>query len=153
MHPSLSAHCVAATRRLLPGLALALALVATGLLSPLLSTAAQTPPAIRTVTFGYTGGPQTWTVPAGVTQARFTVYGAQGGSAGGVGGGKGGEAEAILDVTPGATYQINVGGQGGGGGGFNGGGMGGGGGAAGGGEPGAGAPRTCATGASPWPSG
>ncbi len=30
-------------------------------------------------TFAYTGAAQTWTVPAGVTEATFEVYGAQGG--------------------------------------------------------------------------
>ena len=35
-------------------------------------------------TFEFTGGAQTWVVPAGVTQATFNVVGAQGGSAAGV---------------------------------------------------------------------
>jgi hypothetical protein len=43
MRTALSAQAVAAARRLLPGLALALALAATGLLNPVLPTAAQTP--------------------------------------------------------------------------------------------------------------
>lgn len=62
-------------------------------------------------TFDYTGGPQTWVVPAGVTQATFSVVGAQGGSAGTafgvpVPGGFGGRAVATLAVTPGETINI-----------------------------------------------
>jgi len=72
-------------------------------------------------TTGTDGSPQTWTVPAGVTQATFDVYGAQGG--GGSPSGPGGEAEGTLPVVPGSTLQINVGGQATGiTGGFNGGG-------------------------------
>jgi hypothetical protein len=71
--------------------------------------------------FPYTGGAQTWSVPDGVTAATIDVFGAQGG---GSGGGLGGEATATIAVTPGHTYQINVGGSGrdDGEGGFNGGG-------------------------------
>jgi hypothetical protein len=79
-------------------------------------------------TFEYTGAAQSWTVPDGVTQATFDVYGAQGGSEPtGKPGGLGGEATATIAVTPGDTLQVNVGGKGGdgttqsGGGGFNGG--------------------------------
>jgi VCBS repeat-containing protein len=84
-------------------------------------------------TFNYTGEAQSWTVPDGVSQATFDVYGAQGGSSGvGHAGGLGGKASATIDVTPGDTLQINVGGAGsrgvagtaggaGGAGGFNGG--------------------------------
>jgi hypothetical protein len=103
--------------------------------------AAQTP--ATTVTFEYTGGPQTWTVPAGVSSAQFDVFGAQGG----LGctqlalGGLGGEVTVTLPVTAGQVLQVNVGGAGGdalctlppggpgliaGAGGFNGGGRGGG---------------------------
>ena len=88
-----------------------------------------------TVTFEFSGAAETWTVPAGVTQATFDLYGAQGGGGGGDrftrpgSGGLGSEATATLSVTPGTTYEINVGGAGGGGteegavgaGGFNGG--------------------------------
>ena len=79
-----------------------------------------------TSTFGFTGGSQTWMVPAGVTTATFDVRGAKGGddfNAGGLGG----RATALLAVTPGATVTLLVGGQGGSGssgagaGGFNGG--------------------------------
>jgi serine/threonine-protein kinase len=95
------------------------------------------PPQHR-VTFDFTGGAQTWTVPAGVTSATFHVYGAQGGgtSAPSVGG-LGGSAFATLNVNPGDALVITVGGQGrsvavcdqntpAGAGGFNGGGAGGG---------------------------
>ena len=36
------------------------------------------PVSATTETFNVTGGPQTWTVPAGVTEATFDLYGAQG---------------------------------------------------------------------------
>jgi Glycine rich protein len=91
-----------------------------------------------TVTFSYTGAVQTWVVPAGVTQATFDLFGAQGGdntAGGGCGdtGGMGGRARATIAVTPGETISIYVGGRGGladtagvgGAGGFDGGGAGG----------------------------
>jgi HYR domain len=85
-----------------------------------------------------TPGASTWTVPPGVTQATFDVFGAEGGadgSASGAGaGGLGGEATATIAVTPEETLQVNGGGAGGdaagsasGAGGFNGGAAGGGG--------------------------
>jgi Glycine rich protein len=78
------------------------------------------PAAATTETFSFTGAAQTWTVPAGVTQATFDLYGAQGfGSAAGLGG----RATATIAVTPAASIQVNVGGQGqSNAGGFNGGG-------------------------------
>jgi hypothetical protein len=74
--------------------------------------------------FPYTSDAQIWSVPDGVTTATIDVFAAQGG---GSGGGLGGEATATIAVTPGHTYQINVGGSGrdDGEGGFNGGGGGG----------------------------
>jgi hypothetical protein len=80
-------------------------------------------------TFNYTGNAQSWTVPEGITQATFDVFGAQGGNEPlGKPGGGGGKAHATIDVTPGDTLQVNVGGAGtggaddaGGAGGFNGG--------------------------------
>ena len=78
------------------------------------ATAMPTPPAQTvSVSFEHTGAPQTWTAPPGVTRATFAVFGAQGGGAGSVAGGNGGWAVADLAVTPGAVYQINVGGRGG----------------------------------------
>jgi VCBS repeat-containing protein len=65
-------------------------------------------------TFSYTGAAQSWTVPEGVTQATFDVYGAGGGGASTRSfGGRGGEAKATISVTPGETLQVNVGGRGG----------------------------------------
>jgi hypothetical protein len=63
--------------------------------------------ATATVTCGYTGGSQYWTVPAGVTQATFTLYGAEG--EGGAGGGSGAEVTGTLPVTPGSVLEVNAG--------------------------------------------
>jgi len=84
-------------------------------------------------TFEFTGAAQSWTVPDGVSQATFDVFGAQGGSdTSGKAGGLGGKATATIAVNPGDTLQVNVGGAGRNGntiqsspGGFNGGGSGG----------------------------
>ena len=83
------------------------------------------PAAATTETFEFTGTAQTWTVPAGVTSATFDLYGAQGENFAESGiPGLGGRATATIAVTPGASIQINVGGQGAafGAAGFNGGG-------------------------------
>jgi len=84
--------------------------------------------AIEAVKFSYTGAPQTFTVPAGVTSIIVKAFGASGGSGSHAHGGLGGETDATLPVRPGDTLQINVGGRGadarrcpGGNGGFNGG--------------------------------
>src|SRR5262245_30756235 len=89
------------------------------------------PGVIRCV-FAYTGRAQSWTVPAGITEATFDVFGAEGGSVLDFSvGGLGGEATATIPLTPGDTLRIMVGGQGqdvfsgGAAGGFNGGGNGG----------------------------
>lgn len=90
----------------------------------------------KTVPFGFTGGAQTWTVPAGVTSITVDAHGA----AGGLNAdnimypdmpGYGGRVQAQLTVTPGQVLNIYVGGQGsdgtpiaGGPGGYNGGGNG-----------------------------
>ncbi len=68
-------------------------------------------------TFNYTGAAQSWTVPDGVSQATFDVFGAQGRSVNDPGG-LGGRVRATLSVTPGDAYRILVGGTFG----FNGGG-------------------------------
>ncbi|VTU00051.1 Putative uncharacterized protein OS=[Oscillatoria] sp. PCC 6506 GN=OSCI_1680008 PE=4 SV=1: Gly_rich [Gemmataceae bacterium] len=69
-----------------------------------------------TVTFDFTGGVQTWAVPAGLTSATFEVYGAQGAAGGGL-------ATATLSLTPGEVLAVYVGGAASGTtGGFNGGG-------------------------------
>ncbi|MBK6378921.1 MAG: hypothetical protein IPF72_03950 [Chitinophagaceae bacterium] len=76
-----------------------------------------------TTTFNFTGGAQTFTVPAGVTSINFTALGAEGGAgangtnnggtvAGGAGG-KGSRATGTLAVTPGQVLNIFVGGAGG----------------------------------------
>jgi hypothetical protein len=68
--------------------------------------------------FYFTGGPQTFVVPAGITSLTIDAYGAQGG-----GGGGGGETMANITVTPGESLTLFIGGYGGGqSGGFNGGG-------------------------------
>jgi len=75
-------------------------------------------------TFNYTGGMETYTVPAGVTTITVECWGAEGvlglGAAGGTGG-LGGYSAGELSVTPGQTINIFVGGQDG----YNGGGIGG----------------------------
>jgi hypothetical protein len=88
---------------------------------------------VRQKTFTYTGGQQTWTVPAGVTEVAIEAWGAQGGPAACCNagdetedGGLGGYAVGTLKVTPGETLYVYVGGKGvkQGSGGFNGGGPG-----------------------------
>jgi hypothetical protein len=67
--------------RLVAAVALAAGLVA--LVLPAGAGAApdcQTSGAETVCTFEYTGAAETWTVPYGVSQARFDVYGAQGGT-------------------------------------------------------------------------
>jgi hypothetical protein len=61
------------------------------------------------VEFGFTGSPQTWTVPDGVTSIGVDAQGAQGA---GVFGGLGGWTHAVLDVTPGQVLHVHVGGRG-----------------------------------------
>jgi hypothetical protein len=62
-------------------------------------------------TFTCTGGEQTWTVPAGVTQATFVVEGASGSvlALAGSPPGLGGRAAATVAVTPGAIYTVVAG--------------------------------------------
>lgn len=96
---------------------------------------------ITTVATFTTPGTYVWTVPTGVTNATFDVFGARGGSvltsSGGIvnvvsSGGAGGEAKGKFAVHGGETFEIVVGGQGGttneatsaGAAGFNGGGVG-----------------------------
>jgi hypothetical protein len=106
------------TLLLLSAMALAL-LLASGLALVALSPTARAdgdcqPSGSQVVcTFSYTGAAQNWTVPNGVTQATFDVYGAGGGGTRSAGGGRGGEAKATISVTPGKTLQVNVGGRGG----------------------------------------
>jgi hypothetical protein len=60
-------------------------------------------------TFNCTGAEQTWTVPAGVTQATFVVEGASGGALPRTPPGLGGRAAATVAVTPEAVYTVVVG--------------------------------------------
>ena len=59
----------------------------------------------------YGSGTYVITVPSGVTQMTFDLYGAQGASLFNTGG-LGGRTAATIDVTPGATLQLRVGGAG-----------------------------------------
>jgi Glycine rich protein/RTX calcium-binding nonapeptide repeat (4 copies) len=82
---------------------------------PVLGTLALAAPAsAATETFNFTNAAQTWTVPAGVTEATFDLYGASGypGPLTELAPGLGGRATATIAVTPGASIQVNVGGQG-----------------------------------------
>lgn len=63
-----------------------------------------------TQTFGFTGGVQTFTVPAGVTQLQVDGRGASGGTATSGNGGLGGRVQATISVTPGQVINIYVGG-------------------------------------------
>jgi hypothetical protein len=64
-----------------------------------------------TETFEHTGSTQTFTVPDDVCRVTAVAYGAQGGGNRDTGG-LGGQATTELDVTPGETLVIEVGGQG-----------------------------------------
>ena len=92
---------------------------------------------VGNLTFNYTGSEQTWMVPAGVTSITVDLAGASGGNGSSNynsttdAGGAGGRVQGVLNVTPGQTLYIEVGGQGVSGdltnippGGFNGGGAG-----------------------------
>ncbi|MBJ6111818.1 hypothetical protein JAO73_22550, partial [Hymenobacter sp. BT523] len=72
---------------------------------------ADTSPAVE---FAYTGAPQTYTVPAGITRLGVDLAGAGGGPvyAKPDGGGLGGRVLATLSVTPGETLTLYVGGAG-----------------------------------------
>jgi Glycine rich protein len=71
------------------------------------------PSGVDTVCTFSTPGADTFTVPAGVTEASFDLFGAQGGSVDGFFAGLGGRASAELALTPGATLTVVVGGAGG----------------------------------------
>lgn len=86
----------------------------------------------RTCAFSYSGAPETFTVPAGVTSLGVGLVGGSGGAGSGASyyynapGGKGASVTATLPVSPGDTLQVRVGGAaravGGGEAGYNGGG-------------------------------
>lgn len=63
-------------------------------------------------TFSFTGAPQLFIVPACVTSIQVVCFGAQGGITA-TNGGLGGQANATVQVTPGETLYVYVGGQGG----------------------------------------
>lgn len=65
------------------------------------------------VTFHFTGGAQTFTVPGGITEVSLAVFGADGAVFGGVGdqSGIGGGAFGTLTVTPGDVLDLYVGGH------------------------------------------
>lgn len=65
------------------------------------------------MTFNYTGGSQTFIVPAGVTSLSVQLWGARGGNAPYTTGGNGGYVSGILTVTQGDTLTIIAGGHGG----------------------------------------
>ncbi len=65
-------------------------------------------------TFGFTGSPAAFTVPAGVVSIAIQAEGAPGGHGGAPigGGGRGGRTTATVSVTPGASLTVRVGGSG-----------------------------------------
>lgn len=65
-----------------------------------------------TVNFSYTGNPQSWVVPAGVTMIHVELLGAAGGGNAVGPAGLGGRLTANIPVTPGQTLEIYVGGIG-----------------------------------------
>ncbi|GAA4355359.1 hypothetical protein GCM10023185_18120 [Hymenobacter saemangeumensis] len=67
-----------------------------------------------TVTFTYTGGPQTYNVPAGVTRLAVDALGAEGGRPSFIAAppGRGARVQTTLAVTPGQVLSVYVGGQG-----------------------------------------
>ena len=78
------------------------------------------PAAAEVHTSAYIAALNFWIVPENVTEAKFTLYGAQG-----AGGGNGARVTSTLSVTPGEVFTIYVGGAGvNGTGGYNGGGNG-----------------------------
>jgi hypothetical protein len=64
-----------------------------------------------TQTFTYTGGEQTFSVPAGVTSVEVVATGGHGGSAAGAGGAAA-QVTGTVSVTPGETLYVEVGGNG-----------------------------------------
>ena len=95
MRPRHLPRCLAAS---------AAAALAVGLL-PMGSASAD----VETISFDCTGGARSWVVPDGVTSATFELWGAEGGATDPVPGGLGGHVKASMAVTPGETFQLNVG--------------------------------------------
>lgn len=111
---------------------------ALSLASALLLVANVATASATTQVFEYTGAEQSFVVPSGVHLLHVRLVGGKGGDGGAVSGalgGAGAEVEGDLEVNPGETLYLEVGGNGnsgGGAGGFNGGGAGSGGGGGGG---------------------
>ena len=61
------------------------------------------------VSFGSTGATQSFVVPPGITELRFELCGASGGSVGAATGGRGARVSGVLAVTPGETLVVEVG--------------------------------------------
>lgn len=75
--------------------------------------AVRSPEKTRSKTFAYTGGQQTFEIPAGVTHVTILASGASGGAGYGSGfSGPGGLLTATIPVTPGETLTVVVGGAG-----------------------------------------
>ena len=66
----------------------------------------------NTVTFNFTGSPQSWTVPAAVCSVRIECWGAQGGDPNTGRAGQGGYSSGFLSVSAGQVLHIYVGGAG-----------------------------------------
>ena len=66
-------------------------------------------PQSTTINFNYTSSSQNWVVPPCVTSISVTIAGASGG---GYNGGNGASITGNINVTPGQTLQINIGGEG-----------------------------------------
>jgi hypothetical protein len=74
------------------------------------------PQAGNSVDFWYSGGPSSYTVPAGVCSVTVNAYGGAGGSGANAtddSRGWGAQVQATIKVTPGETLQVNPGGRGG----------------------------------------
>jgi hypothetical protein len=98
-------------------------LISFSLITSLLTFIPSVSYALTSETFNYTGGPQIYVVPEGVTTIAVTLEGAAGETPHGGGqGGQGGRVRASITVTPGEVLEIQVGGQGGSGNSYNGGG-------------------------------
>jgi hypothetical protein len=82
----------------------------------LLAAGISTSPALAdspgTVTFGPTGGEQSYTVPSGVTQLYVIATGAPGGAGGTGGGGNGATVTSLVTVASNQTVYVEVGGSG-----------------------------------------
>jgi hypothetical protein len=65
-----------------------------------------------TVNFKHTGKTEIFIVPQGVTSITVDMAGGSGGNIGEAIGGKGGRVQCVVQVTPGETLRVNVGGAG-----------------------------------------